>query len=88
MKRILIVLFVILITFVISTIVYGKEINQKKTPQYIEVIVQEGDTLWSIAKPYYNGKMDFRELIYNIRELNELSEAMIYPGQVLKIPLD
>lgn len=54
---------------------------------YIKVTVEEGDTIWNIAKPYYDGKSDYRDLIYNIKEINELDQYIIFPGQEIIIPL-
>lgn len=53
----------------------------------ITIIVDEGDTLWNIAKPYYDGDKDFRNLIYSIKKINDLEESLIYPGQKIIIPL-
>lgn len=53
-----------------------------KTENYM---VSAGDTLWSIACEYKNPEQDVREYLYNLRELNNLNDCIIYPGQVLKI---
>lgn len=53
-----------------------------KTEDYM---VSTGDTLWSIACEYKNPEQDVREYLYNLRELNELNDCIIYPGQVIKI---
>jgi len=55
--------------------------------EYLTVTVEQGDTLWSLAKPHFNGKMDYREYIYQIKSLNQLEQGLIYPGQKLRIPL-
>lgn len=46
--------------------------------------VQSGDTLWSIASERYGG--DPREAVWKLRERNDLSGALIVPGQVLVLP--
>lgn len=56
----------------------------KEEKIYIKYTVQEGDTLWSIAKKYTDE--DPRKLIYEIREVNNIT-PMIYPGQTIEIPL-
>lgn len=58
-----------------------------KDGSYITIVVNEGDTLWNIAKPYYDGKADYRNLISTIKEINEINECVIYPGQEILIPL-
>ncbi|MCK4258333.1 MAG: LysM peptidoglycan-binding domain-containing protein [Halanaerobiales bacterium] len=51
-----------------------------------EVVVVQGDTLWSIAKTYNSSDNDIRELIYYIKKINQLTTAQIHPGQTLFIP--
>lgn len=50
-----------------------------------EITVSTGDTLWSIACEYKKTGQDVREYLYTLRELNNLNDCIIYPGQVLKI---
>lgn len=53
---------------------------------YYAITVESGDTLWSIASEYSDGKTDIRKLIYEITELNKLETAEIAIGQKLLIP--
>lgn len=78
-------LSVLISVFLITNIVMAED--QLTADEYIEIKVEAGDTLWTIAKPYYDGKSDYREYLYNIRELNNLDQGVIYPGQTIKIPL-
>lgn len=61
-------------------------------PRQMEVQVEKGDTLWSIAQEInttiFNHNYDVRYLIYVIEEANGLENAIIHPGQILVIPLD
>ena len=45
--------------------------------------ISAGDTLWSIACENADG--DVRKYIYELREINNLNDCMIYPGQTIKI---
>ena len=49
------------------------------------IVVQPGQTLWSIAKQVAPGR-DVRETVYEIRKLNGLSDAVITSGQTLVLP--
>ncbi|SEK99608.1 LysM domain-containing protein [Blastococcus sp. DSM 46786] len=50
-----------------------------------KVIVEPGDTLWSIAGAAAGGR-DVRDVVVDIRQLNRLESAAIRPGQVLVLP--
>lgn len=55
---------------------------------YVDIKVNDGDTLWSIAAQHVSNKEDVRDLIYHIRNINGLNQnAQIYVGQTLKIPV-
>ena len=49
------------------------------------VVVQPGDTLWSIAGEV-SGDGDVRDVVDRIQELNGLSGTVLIPGQVLELP--
>lgn len=53
---------------------------------YTEVVVQPGDTLWSIARAQVPNE-DPRDVVGSIKELNELISADIFPGQVLTLQI-
>jgi len=57
--------------------------------KYQEIVVQEGDSLWSIADQYQsvNG-MSEEDFIIWVQKENQLLSAMIQPGDVLVIPVD
>lgn len=45
--------------------------------------VQSGDSLWSISRGYCPDNVDRREWIDAVQEINDLQDAIIYPGQRL-----
>jgi nucleoid-associated protein YgaU len=49
------------------------------------VVVQPGDTLWSIAAGVA-GTGDVREVVDRIQELNGMHGAALMPGQILELP--
>ncbi len=52
---------------------------------YTEVVVQPGDTLWSIASEHYPGD-DVRVRVDDIEHLNGLHSPLIEAGQTLRLP--
>jgi nucleoid-associated protein YgaU len=48
-------------------------------------VVEEGDTLWSIARSVA-GDADVRVVVDEIQRLNDLQDADLEPGQVLHLP--
>lgn len=87
--------FYLFVTFVltIGTIIIFSIFNSVRAHSdfipnpYFEVKVIEGDTLWNIAKEYLPLNYDIRKMIYNIKEINEIESANIYPGDIIKIPI-
>lgn len=51
-------------------------------PEYVE----EGDTLWSMASKH-SGKMDIREYIAHVMDINEMSGSNIIPGELIYFPV-
>lgn len=49
------------------------------------VVVQSGDTLWSIASSL-GGDGDVRSVVDEIQRLNDLDGGVLVPGQVLELP--
>lgn len=91
MKRIvklsivIVVLSIMILLFVHSTSLSYKNI------EYNEIYVCRGDTLWDIAKSeqedneYYKGK-DVREIIFDIKKVNNLTSSDLNINQKLLIP--
>jgi LysM domain-containing protein len=50
------------------------------------VVVQEGDTVWSIAGELAGSEQDVRVVVDAIEELNDLEGSVVVPGQVLELP--
>ena len=50
-----------------------------------EVIVQNGDTLWTIAKDAVGETEDVRQTIREIMTTNKLQDGNIHPGMTLKV---
>ena len=76
-------IIIFLISFSLITSITSKAFSYQ-VPQYEEVIISNGDTLWSLAQ---NLKGNIHENIYEIQQINELTDCNIYVGQTLKIPI-
>lgn len=49
------------------------------------VVVQPGDTLWSIASQYYKGE-NIQEVIYRIKQTNHMQSPHLKVGAELRLP--
>jgi nucleoid-associated protein YgaU len=49
------------------------------------VVVEPGDTLWSIAESVAGGA-DVRAVVDRIQEMNGLDGSSLVPGQILQLP--
>ena len=54
---------------------------------YRVVVVEPGDTLWDIARRTGPPGADPRRQVDVLRQLNGLSNPLIYPGQPLRVPV-
>ncbi len=81
----IIIIFTGIITFLATKSIYSYKIVDEK-----KVYINSGDTLWTIAKheqkynEYYKGT-EIREIIYDIRKLNNMSNANLIPGKIIKV---
>lgn len=85
-RSIIIVLGVVILGLLLLGNTYSKtEITYK------EDYIISGDTLWSIAKnqvnnnEYYKNK-DIREVMYEIKQLNNIGNETLEVGQKIRIP--
>ena len=55
---------------------------------YERVVVQTNDTLWGLAEMYNpDVEMSYRDIVYDICEINDISAGDIHPGDVIFIPV-
>ena len=86
-RSIIVLLFLILGV----SIIFAKSTLSYKQLEYKSIYVDYGDTLWKIAEEQkesneYYKKKDIRDIIYDIKKLNNLTSSDIYVAQELKIP--
>ena len=84
------ILIIIGITIGLNFIIMNKVFSSQEIT-YKKVSIIEGDTLWDIASrekknnPYYEDD-DVRDIISNIKQINDLESSNLKENQVLKIP--
>lgn len=71
-------IFTFTVLSVFTSTTQGKEINDI-------VVVKKGQTIWNIAENI-NSNRDIREVIYDIKVINNLDTGTIYPGDRLFVP--
>ncbi|NLY87378.1 MAG: LysM peptidoglycan-binding domain-containing protein [Clostridiales bacterium] len=54
---------------------------------YVQVCVSENGNLWNIAERYVPDDIDIRDYIHEIREVNDITEGNLQPGDILFIPI-
>ena len=55
---------------------------------YVRVVVQDSDTLWGLAEMYNpDADVSYRDIVYDICSVNDISAEDIHPGDVLFIPV-
>lgn len=80
-------IFVMMISITLSSLSLVATANGADTnDNFNTIVVESGDTLWDIAKEYSNEK-DLRQYIRDVEEINELSDGLIYEGDILKLPV-
>lgn len=80
----LLLLMIFIVTVLIISIGEGKGIDREKNLNWIFVKVKEGDSLWTISRNFVDQTVDIRDYISFIKRVNNLENAIVYPGQVLK----
>lgn len=81
---IIIIALSVLSNNVVHSSIYKIEYNEI---EYNEIEVVAGDTLWGIAAKYLPENTDIRKLVYEIKKFNKMDNYYIYPGNIIKIPV-
>ncbi len=81
----------ICVVLFILSIIFAKSALSHEEIKYTTFYVAQGDTLWNIAEDlqssnqYYKNK-DIRDIIANIKSINNLESSNLYVDQELMIP--
>ncbi len=79
--------FFVLVLALIFIALFTIFAHSEEPTQVVTVRVSSGDTLWSLAREYGDPGTDPRNTVFAIRQINNLENPRIYPGQELKVPL-
>ena len=91
-KKFLLSIIILFSLIVLSLIIFANKSYSKSEESYKTEIIVYGDTLWNIAKnekninEYYKDK-DVRYIVYDIQEINNLSNTNLAQGQEILIPI-
>ncbi len=88
---VLLTLVVVALTLLLAGAVVAGASSDAESAESISVelgshTVRTGDTLWEIAAEVAGPDDDLRDLVADIKHLNDLSSSVIVPGQVLLVP--
>ncbi len=84
LKNVLILLIIIIIFK--SFISYQLAKSEYLTYDYL---IRNNDTLWTIAQDIcsQNNKLNIRNVINDIKYINDIENSTIYSGQIIKLPI-
>lgn len=82
-----IVISLLLVCTIFNTALGFNDALALSEQQYIEIQVESGDTLWTIADEFMPDDMDIREAVYMICDVNDVDADTLYAGQTLSIPV-
>ena len=90
-KMMLLLVTVFIIT--VGSIVFGSIFSSANNPErnftqhkyYKSIVIEDGDSLWSIAEDYCHQYDDTRAYVDELKELNALSSETIHEGQRLLV---
>ena len=94
-KRKMILLLATIMFITIGSIVFGSiftsaqsnnEISAKQYKYYKSIVIEQGDSLWSIAEEYRTDAYDdTQEYVDELKQLNALTSETIHAGQHLLV---
>ncbi|MCT4596201.1 MAG: LysM peptidoglycan-binding domain-containing protein [Anaeromicrobium sp.] len=85
-ENIIILIMLIIGVFLCTTVSGVNNFPIKEEKKYIEIYIEKGDTIWTIARKFTSKEEDIRKTVHMIGEINNLNSWDIYPGQSIKVP--
>lgn len=79
---------IMIIVFAGYSIIGASSAEASAIHTYTQVTVQDGDTLWGLIETYNpDARIDIRDAIYDVYEINDIDESDIRPGETIFIPV-
>lgn len=82
------VITVILLSIVLLISVLSFKAMTEKEIYYKDIEIKNGQTLWQIAESEFGSDSNIRKYVYQIKQINNLKNSILSPGQVIKIPIE
>ena len=64
----------------------GSSRAEAPAPAPVEVVIQPGDTLWSLARAHAPAGMGTMEFVALVEASNDVSAGRLVPGRLIEVP--
>ena len=79
-------IFTLIFLIAIVHTTFSIKVNSEDQYGVVAVVVEKGDTLWSIAEEYKPDGIEIREYIYEISKSNGIDNSPLSIGQTIYVP--
>lgn len=79
---------VIILSIILLISVLSFKAMTEKEIYYKDIEIKNGQTLWQIAESEFGSDSNIRKYVYQIKQINNLKNSILSPGQVIKIPIE
>ncbi|MFO7814584.1 MAG: LysM peptidoglycan-binding domain-containing protein [Halanaerobiales bacterium] len=86
--QIVLVISVILVSIIIIISILSLKVMTEKEVYYKDIEIKNGQTLWQIVENEFGSDSNIRKYVYQIKQINNLQNSNLSPGQVIKIPIE
>ena len=86
-SKILVISVIILSIILIISVLSFKAMTEKEI-YYKDIEIKNGQTLWQIAESEFGSNSDIRKYVYQIKQINNLKNSNLTPGQIIKVPIE
>lgn len=84
----LLVITVITLSIILLISFLSFKAMTEKEIYYKDIEIKNGQTLWQIVESEFGSDINIRKYVYQIKQINNLENSKLTPGQVIKIPIE